>query len=96
MSDASVNLHGKAEGLSIADLAKRHGRTEDQIKDAVSAGVQVESEHTDNPGVARQIAMDHVYEDPDYYTKLKKMENESVSRSQSLRDRLRNALAHLG
>lgn len=34
-------------------------------------GVQHELEHTDNIKIAREIAMDHLTEDPDYYQKLK-------------------------
>ncbi len=37
-------------------------------------GIQVELEHTDNPSMAAEIAKDHLTEDPDYYTKLKKIE----------------------
>lgn len=33
--------------------------------------MQVEREHTADPNVARRIAMDHLVEDPAYYTKLK-------------------------
>ena len=43
--------------------------------DALTQGQQVEMEHTDDPNVARQIAQDHLDEDPDYYTKLQKMES---------------------
>jgi hypothetical protein len=34
-------------------------------------GIAVEMEHTDDPRVAMRIAMDHLDEDPRYYTKLK-------------------------
>ncbi len=40
----------------------------------VEMGVEVEMEHTDNPRMAVEIALDHLAEDPEYYTKLKKME----------------------
>ena len=33
-------------------------------------GIEVEKEHTDNPKVAMKIALDHLDEDPKYYTKL--------------------------
>ena len=38
----------------------------------LSIGVQVEMEHTNDPRVAQEIAMDHLTEDPEYYTKLVK------------------------
>lgn len=37
-------------------------------------GVEVESEHTDDPQIAREIAKDHLTEHPRYYTALKEME----------------------
>jgi len=36
----------------------------------LSIGVQVEMEHTNDPEIAQSIAMDHLTEDPQYYTKL--------------------------
>ncbi len=36
----------------------------------LEAGTKVEMEHTDDPKVAQKIAMDHLKEDPHYYTKL--------------------------
>ena len=40
-------------------------------------GIEVEMEHTDDPEIAKEIAMDHLKEIPDYYTRLKKMEDEA-------------------
>lgn len=37
-------------------------------------GIQVELEHTNDPRVAYEIALDHLYEIPDYYTRLAVME----------------------
>ena len=36
-------------------------------------------EHTDDPDLAREIAMDHLTEDPDYYTKLEKVEKHAYT-----------------
>ena len=38
----------------------------------LSIGIQVEMEHTNDPDIAQEIAMDHLTEDPQYYTKLVK------------------------
>ena len=38
----------------------------------LSIGVQIEMEHTNDPDIAKEIAMDHLTEDPEYYTKLVK------------------------
>lgn len=40
----------------------------------LAMGLEVEMEHTDDPKVALEIAMDHLMEIPDYYTHLNKME----------------------
>lgn len=40
-------------------------------------GVEVEYEHTSNPLISRKIAMDHLVEIPDYYTRLKRLEEDA-------------------
>jgi len=40
-------------------------------------GRKVEMEHTINPNFAKRIALDHLAEIPDYYTRLIAMENEA-------------------
>ncbi len=42
-------------------------------------GVRVELEHTDNKAIALKIALDHLAEDPEYYTKLARMEGAAKS-----------------
>lgn len=49
-------------------------RVSDFNKKELDRGTKVEREHTNNPGVAREIATDHLKEDPQYYKKLEKME----------------------
>jgi hypothetical protein len=41
---------------------------------ALKQGIKVEREHTTDGDIAREIAMDHLSEDNQYYRKLKKME----------------------
>lgn len=43
-------------------------------REELKAGIKVEHEHTDVPEVAEAIAKDHLAEFPDYYTRLRKME----------------------
>jgi hypothetical protein len=38
----------------------------------IKKGLEVETEHTDDPKIALKIAMDHIKEDPKYYDKLVK------------------------
>jgi hypothetical protein len=44
---------------------------------ALSQGRKVESEHTNNPRIATEIAEDHLTEDPMYYDKLKLIEKKA-------------------
>jgi hypothetical protein len=52
--------------------------------DQVKMGIEVEKEHTDNPMVAVEIATDHLEEIPDYYTRLKKMEDDAKANGEEL------------
>jgi len=52
----------------------KEGDAKTWTQDQEDEGTAVEAEHSDNPEIARQIAMDHLVEDADYYTKLKRME----------------------
>jgi len=69
---------GLAKGLTLQDLAKYHKIPLQSIKKKLDQGIKVEMEHTTDKSIAREIAMDHIYEDPNYYTKLKTIEKESV------------------
>jgi hypothetical protein len=44
-------------------------------------GIEVELEHTSDRSIAQEIAMDHLTEDPDYYTKLESIEGDSLKKS---------------
>lgn len=46
-------------------------RPEDFDPEQLRAGTQVELEHTIDPAVAQEIAMDHLTEDPRYYEALR-------------------------
>lgn len=60
--------------LCIQDLAAKHGVKLDAIEHQLELGLGVEQEHTDDVEVAKKIAFDHLAEDPQYYSKLAKME----------------------
>lgn len=72
---------GKSDKLSFNDLVKKHtahGKSSERIENIVKSqlikGIKVEMEHTNDKKVAKEIAMDHIFEDLNYYTKLKKIE----------------------
>ena len=67
---------GLANGMTDEDLAKKHGLPLKDIQRQIAMGQKVEMEHTDDKDLATEIARDHVFEDPKYYDKLAKMENE--------------------
>ena len=68
---------GKADGMGIPQLARRHDVPDKSIQGQVKKGLSVESEHTDDPATAREISEDHLEEFPDYYDRLGKMEEEA-------------------
>lgn len=73
-----VNMSGSLDQDYVANqvkqLAKKHSTSEDNIKKQLDMGVNVEKEHTDDMDVATKIALDHINEKPNYYSKLKAVE----------------------
>lgn len=45
-------------------------------KKELELGIKIEREHSNSDLVARLVALDHLSELPDYYSRLEKMENE--------------------
>jgi len=56
------------------EIAKKHDKPISFIMTQLKMGIKVEKEHTKEPEVARKIALQHLDELPDYYTRLKKIE----------------------
>ena len=71
-------LNGLAKGKSPRDLADKHNVSLEHINKQIEKGIEVELEHTQDKSVAEEIAMDHLFEDPDYYTKLKSIEKKQT------------------
>lgn len=61
--------------MTVDEIAEKHGVTTDQIQKELEMGIKVECEHTTSDQAAKEIALDHLAELPDYYTRLDKMEN---------------------
>lgn len=74
---------GKSDKKTIKDLATKHKTSVETIKKQLIKGIKIEIEHTKDKKVAQEIAMDHIYEDPKYYDKLKKIENKEATGSGS-------------
>tara|TARA_R110000765_G_scaffold232307_1_gene335676 strand:- start:614 stop:1534 length:921 start_codon:yes stop_codon:yes gene_type:complete len=69
----------KSAGMSIEDIAAKHSVSVEMIKSQIQLGLKVEKEHTDDIALAMQITLDHLTELPDYYSRLDKMETESIT-----------------
>jgi hypothetical protein len=57
--------------LTPEAIAKKHNVSLEHILSQLEMGIKVEQEHTSNIKIAREIALDHLNENPDYYTRLK-------------------------
>lgn len=65
---------GLSDKMKPEDLAKKHETSIKSILSQLKKGMEVEKEHTNDEEKAKEIAMDHIYEDPKYYDKLSKVE----------------------
>ena len=68
---------GKSDKLTIQDIANKFNVEVDFIKNQLSKGINIETEHTNDKSKATEIAMDHLTEFPDYYNRLEKMEKDA-------------------
>jgi len=75
------NYHDQIEG-GLADNKKPQDFDSEQL----AMGLKVEMEHTDDPMIAIEIAMDHLTEMPNYYSELDKMENGECGADEGLND----------
>ena len=72
---------GNTDEKTLEDIAKKHDKkgyyhVDDMVKSLkkqVKIGLPIELDHTDDKDIAMEIVKDHLWEDPNYYTKLKKV-----------------------
>jgi hypothetical protein len=64
------------EELDKQGKGKDNRNDSDYDPNELEMGIKVEMEHTDDKGIAKKIAQDHLTEFKNYYTKLKEMEDE--------------------
>lgn len=62
-----MGMFGRARALAVLAAALELGADPSEL----DLGMREEFEHTDDPDIAQQIAMDHLREDPNYYKKLR-------------------------
>jgi hypothetical protein len=70
---SKVDLLDKPTG-TVNSVARKHGVDVDTICRQLAKGIKVELEHTSDREVAKEIAMDHLGELPDYYDRLEQAE----------------------
>ena len=85
---------GKADKISKKDIANKFGVTLAKINKELDMGVEIELEHTKSRRLAKEIAMDHLVEIPDYYTRLKKMEKEGERKWKKREKKLDESIKH--
>ena len=68
---------GKADNMTVKDVAKKHKVPVGKIKGQIRKGIKIEREHTNDTTLAKEISKDHLEEFPDYYTRLDRMEEQA-------------------
>jgi LPS O-antigen subunit length determinant protein (WzzB/FepE family) len=63
-------LNGLSKDKTLEDLSKKHNTDIKDLEHQLEMGIKVETEHTKDVNTAKIIAMDHLFEDPLYYTHL--------------------------
>lgn len=71
---------------TVEQIAKKHRLDVSFIQKQLDMGEPIEHEHTKNHDLAREIALQHLDEIPDYYTRLKKMESDAKKHHKQFKD----------
>jgi len=71
---------------TVEQIAKKHRLDVSFIQNQLDMGEPIEHEHTKDHKLARDIALQHLDEIPDYYTRLKKMEASAKKNHKKFKD----------
>ena len=71
---------------TVEAIAKKHRMEVSDIQKQLDMGIPIEHEHTKNKTLATDIALQHLEEIPDYYTRLKKMEASAKKEHKKFKD----------
>lgn len=78
MNESKNNIKGGlSDKMTKQDIANKFKISLKKIDKQIKLGIEIEMEHVDNKKMAKEIAMDHLVEIPDYYTRLLKLEKEA-------------------
>ena len=80
-------IEGVSKDMTSEEIAKKHNVSVDKINKQLDKGIKVEKEHTNDEKKARRIALDHLFEIPDYYDRLGKMEKGALKETAPLSKR---------
>jgi hypothetical protein len=91
IEESEVLKGGKADSKSLEDIAKKHDKkgyyhVDDMVKSLkkqVEMGLPIEMDHTDNKDEALEIVKDHLWDNPNYYSKLKKADVDEMDAGSS-------------
>ena len=64
-------LRGLSYGMRLEDIARKHNVKIEDLQKELDMGIEVEKEHDENLEIRKTIAMDHLVENPKYYTQLR-------------------------
>lgn len=79
---------------SVEEIAKKHRLDISFVQKQLDMGIPIEHEHTRDKNLATDIALQHLDEIPDYYTRLKKMESSAKKEHKKFRDVSEGTLHH--
>ena len=77
--DGNEMVGGRADGMSLKDIADRYGVAVKDMLSELLLGIDEEMKHTNDETIAVEIALDNLFDIPDYYTRLKQMESDAES-----------------
>ena len=80
---------------TVEQIAKKHQMDVSFIQKQLDMGEPIEHEHTKDHELAMDIALQHLDEIPDYYTRLKKMEADAKKHHKKFKDVTESAISEL-
>ena len=79
-------MHEVKSHKTVEQIAKKHRLEVSFVKKQLEMGIPIEHEHTKDKDLATDIALQHLDEIPDYYTRLKKMESDAKKHHKKFKD----------
>jgi hypothetical protein len=79
-------MHKVKSHKSVEQIAKKHRLEVSFVRRQLEMGIPIEHEHTKDKDLATDIALQHLEEIPDYYTRLKKMEADAKKHHKKFKD----------